>query len=81
MNGNTNISDLFLTAYLITQGFKPIGRVVEGHNTLFQFKTSPELEKTIEQYYTGETSVNAATFADKYRFVLNMVKSLRTAGR
>jgi hypothetical protein len=76
-----SISDLFLVAYLISIGIKPVSKVVEGHNTLFLFTSSPELEKEIDKYYAGGTTVDALAYAEKYRFVIGVAKGFRSQGR
>lgn len=75
-----DIADLFLVSYLWIKDFKPVSKFTEGRRTLFQFRSSPELREEIEKYYAAGTTIDALTFADRYRFIINMARSVRQEG-
>jgi len=56
------LKDFYLCGALIVKGFLLIDQTRENGFTVFSFQDSPELQKTISNYYLGKVSVDASAY-------------------
>jgi hypothetical protein len=56
------ISDLGLTAGLMTLGYQPIERRKEGRKVIFTFESNDEIETKCDDYFNNRLDVDAHTY-------------------
>jgi len=71
--------DISLTAYLISQGFKLLNFPQPTTNPLlrqFNFQQSEELEQHCVRYLNRDTSVDALTYSEVVKTLINQLKGV-----
>lgn len=54
--------DFYLSGMLILKGFQLVDNVRENGHTVFSFEETPELKKTISQFYMSQCTVDPAAY-------------------
>ena len=56
------IKDFYLTGVLLLKGFRLVDHNRESGYTVFSFKDTPELQKTISSYYLSQILVDPSVY-------------------
>lgn len=75
--GTKEISDLALTAYLTTIGWKLIGVKPEGKRLVFILESLPIIEDDILSYYNHSAKVDPLAFAEATRNLKSILYNRR----
>jgi uncharacterized pyridoxamine 5'-phosphate oxidase family protein len=67
------LSDTYLVAGLMTKGFSPRERILDGGKVYFIFDNSQEIEEHIEDYKNSRMEVVASDYADMVRRLKGLV--------
>lgn len=59
---NHETKDFYLTGALLLKGFRLVDLNRENGYTVFSFQETPELQRSISQYYLGQLSVDASEY-------------------
>ena len=76
---NSSNQDFYLSAYLLTTGYKLIEHTRTQGLTTFTFESNDDIENAVADYYSMSATVEPITFGNSIRSLKSIIHSYSTS--